>query len=190
VSNHTLIEEHITGIPGDRFLEEHLVRPTLNRVRIAKEFIKFNERCFIRLLGDMRAYNYVIALTPDFEDEQYRVRPIDFDQQSYEGRKNVYLPQFFKDNLPVVTLCTNLLNLETMRQYQQEERTLMARRFIAARASIESLIDCMRRDPLSTTEKIAQLRNELAAYHQIEVFRELPTMGDILWHHINACLAR
>ena len=107
-------------------------RPNRNHVRIAKEFIKFNERCFVRLLGDMRSYNYVVEVTPDFEDEQYRVRAIDFDQQSYEGRKNVYLPQFFKENLPVVKLCTNLLNLETMRQYQQEERTLMARRFTAA----------------------------------------------------------
>jgi hypothetical protein len=29
--------------------------------QIAKEFVKFNERCMIRLLGDMRSYNYVIA---------------------------------------------------------------------------------------------------------------------------------
>lgn len=188
VSEETLIEEHITGIPGDRFIEEHFPRPTLNRVRVAKEFIKFNERCFVRLLGDMRAYNYVVALTPDFEDEQYRVRPIDFDQQNYEGRKNVYLPQFFKDNLPVVRLCTSLLNNETMRQYQQEERSLMARRLSSAHIQLESLIACMRRDPLSTPEKIAQLGAELADYHGIETFRELTNMGDILWHHVNACL--
>lgn len=190
VSRETLVEEHITGIPGDRFIAEHFPRPTLNRVRVAKEFIKFNERCFVRLLGDMRAYNYVVAVTPDFEDEQYRVRPIDFDQQSYEGRKNVYLPQFFKDNLPVVKLCTNLLNLETMRQYQHEERSLMARRFVAAREQLDELIGCMRADPLSTPEKIGQLRDELADYHHDEQFRALPTMGDILWRHIEACLTQ
>jgi hypothetical protein len=175
------------GRPLHRRLHE---RPNRSRVRPAKEFIKFNERCFVRLLGDMRAYNYVIAVTPDFEDEQYRVRPIDFDQQNYEGRKNVYLPQFFKDNIAVVRLCTSLLNLETMRQYQQEERTLMARRFAAARPQLEHLVGCMSKDPLSTPEKIAQLRSELGQYHQNAGFESLATMGDILWHHVNACLAR
>ncbi len=190
ISNDTLVEEHITGIPGDRFLEEFDKRPRLNLVRLAKEFIKFNERCFVRLLGDMRSYNYVVAVTPDFEDEQYRVRSIDFDQQSYEGRKNIYLPQFFKDNLPVVRLCTSLLNLETMRQYQQEERTLMARRLASSRAELEQLIGCMRLDPLSTPEKIARLRAELGDYHHSRAFRNLETMGDILWHHIHECLVR
>jgi hypothetical protein len=190
VEKDTLVEEHITGIPGDRFIAEHFARSTINRVRVAKEFIKFNERCFVRLLGDMRAYNYVVAVTPDFEDEQYRVRPIDFDQQCYEGRKNIYLPQFFKDNLPVVKLCTGLLNLETMRQYQQEERSLMLRRFTSARASLEALAGCMRQDPLSTPAKIAQLGAELAEFHQMEAFRGHATMGDILWHHLHACLVR
>ncbi len=190
VSAATLVEEHITGVPGDRFLEEFDRRPRLNRVRLAKEFIKFNERCFVRLLGDMRAYNYVVAVTPDFEDEQYRVRSIDFDQQSYEGRKNIYLPQFYKDNLPVVKLCTSLLNNETMRQYQHEERTLMARRLTSSRPEMEALMRCMSLDPLSTPAKIAQLGEELAGYHGDREFRGLPTMGDILWRHIHACLGR
>lgn len=133
VCDDSLIEEHIAGIPGDDFIREHLQRPHLNQVRIAKEFVKFNERCFARLLGDMRAYNYVIDVTPDFEDEQYRVRAIDFDQQSYEGKKTMYLPQYFKDNRAVVQLCSKLLTAESIRQYQTEERTLMARRARAER---------------------------------------------------------
>src|SRR5262249_33692177 len=44
----TLIEEHIAGIPGDMFIQDYFERPDLNRVRIAKEFVKFSERCFIR----------------------------------------------------------------------------------------------------------------------------------------------
>ena len=70
----------------------------MNKVRLAKEFIKFNERCFVKLLGDMRSYNYVIDVTPDFDAVQYRVRAIDFDQHAFEGRKKMYLPQFFKEN--------------------------------------------------------------------------------------------
>ena len=73
VDQDTLVEEHIIGVPGDDFIDNYLEREDLNEVRLAKEFIKFNERCFVRLLGDMRAYNYVVEMTPDFEHNQYRV---------------------------------------------------------------------------------------------------------------------
>ena len=112
IFNDTLIEEHIAGIPGDMFYEEYIHSKNFNKVRFTKEFIKFNERCFVRLLGDMRSYNYVIDITPDFEDEQYRIKAIDFDQQSYEGHKNVYRPQFFKENYPIVKLGMEFLTVE------------------------------------------------------------------------------
>ena len=136
----TLVEEHIIGVPGDDFIDNFLEREDLNEVRLAKEFIKFNERCFVRLLGDMRAYNYAVEMTPDFEQNQYRVRAIDFDQQCYEGRRSFYRPQFFKNNLPVVKLCSHLINLETSHQYQREERTLIKRRF---NASIRLAYPCL-----------------------------------------------
>ena len=79
ITNHnTLIEEHIAGIPGDVFMKSLQGRSDIDLTRIAKEFIKFNERCFVRLLGDMRSYNYVVDVTPDFEEIQYRIRAIDF----------------------------------------------------------------------------------------------------------------
>jgi len=98
VDGRTLIEEHIAGVPGDVFAAGYMDRREFNPRRIAKEFVKFNERCFMRLLGDMRSYNFVFDISTDFDDIQFRIRAIDFDQQSYEGRKNVYLPQFFKEN--------------------------------------------------------------------------------------------
>ena len=79
----------------------------LNKVRLAKEFVKFNERCFVSLLGDMRSYNYVVNVTPDVEEEQFRVRSIDFDQQCFEGDLKVYLPQFYPENNDIVNLCMN-----------------------------------------------------------------------------------
>ncbi|GGK66893.1 hypothetical protein ACD591_02885 [Rufibacter glacialis] len=176
----SLIEEHIAGIPGDEFIKHYLSRPNLNKVRLAKEFVKFNERCFALLLGDMRSYNYVVVVTPDFEEEQYRVRPIDFDQQSYEGRKTMYLPQYFKDNNPIVALCTRWLQPETMKQYQNEERTLLFRRIRAARYRLKDLIDCMRQDTISTQEKVGQLREELARHHQLDDFRQCDSMGDLV----------
>lgn len=180
VQGNSLIEEHIAGIPGDEFIKNYLHQPTLNKVRMAKEFVKFNERCFALLLGDMRSYNYVVVITPDFEEEQYRVRPIDFDQQTYEGRKTMYLPQFFKDNNPIVELCTKWLHPETQKQYQNEERTLLFRRIRSARYRLKDLVDCMRKDTISTPEKVNQLRNALAQHHQNEEFKQCRSMGDIV----------
>src|SRR5690606_28621350 len=76
----TLIEEHVSGIPGDVFCAEYLQHDRLDEVRVAKEFVKFNERCFLRLLGDMRSGNWVVDMTPDFDETVYRSRAIDFAQ--------------------------------------------------------------------------------------------------------------
>ena len=184
----TLIEEHIAGIPGDVFMSDHVDRGDINKVRVAKEFVKFNERCFMRLLGDMRSVNYVIDITPDFEEVQYRVRPIDFDQQSYEGRRNIYLAQFFKDNLPVVELVTSHLNLATIRQYQNEERNLMASRKRLAERRLNELLAVMCRETLAPPEKVAQLAQELAEHHAEPAFEQSRTMGELVLKNLEASL--
>ena len=185
----TLIEEHIIGVPGDDFIRDYLPRTDLHSVRLAKEFIKFNERCFVRLLGDMRAYNYVVEVTPDFEQNQYRVRAIDFDQQSYEGRRSLYLPQFFKNNFPVVRLCTELINVETSRQYQREERSLIKRRLNFSRYRIRHLRDCMYTDQISSKEKVRQLRRELAQMHNDQRFQNCKSMGELTFLNLTVTLA-
>jgi hypothetical protein len=190
VHEDTLIEEHIAGVPGDVFITDYFGRPDLNRVRIAKEFVKFSERCFIRLLGDMRSYNYVIDMTPDFEETQYRVRAIDFDQQSYEGRCNLYRAQFYKENLPVVDLCTQVLNLATAEQYQQEERSLIARRFLAEKPRLRAIFRAMKHHPEEPPEKVAQLKHELAEHHRTKVFTHCHSMGDIVEKNIEFMLSR
>jgi hypothetical protein len=97
VHKDTVIEEHILGIPGDVFIKNHLKDlPQQDKRALAKEFVKFNERCFVRLLADMRSYNYVVVITQDFDRVQYRIRAMDFDQQCYEGNPRVYKPQFLK----------------------------------------------------------------------------------------------
>ena len=180
----TLIEEHIIGIPGDNFIREYLPNKNIKEVRLAKEFIKFNERCFVRLLGDMRAYNYVVEVTPDFEETQYRVRAIDFDQQCYEGHRNLYLPQYFDNNFPVVRLCKELINRETSRQYQREERALMRRRLKFAQHRIKRLCNCMCRDQVSSVEKTHQLRKELAAMHNDDRYLACQSMGELTFLNI------
>jgi len=180
VNQQTLIEEHIVGIPGDQFIKNNLYDSDLNEIRLAKEFVKFNERCFVRLLGDMRSYNYVVDVTPDFEDTQYRIRAIDFDQQCYEGRKNLYMPQFFKENNAFVELCKKHLNPKSVRQYQSEERSLIARRIKTSTYRVSQLLNCMIEDELSTPEKTYQLKNELADFYQTTNFSSCKNMGDVL----------
>lgn len=186
----TLVEEHIAGVPGDVFIRDYLERPDLNKVRIAKEFVKFSERCFIRLLGDMRSYNYIVDMTPDFEEVQYRVRAIDFDQQSYEGRRNIYLPQFFKENNPVIHLCSTCLNLPTMIQYQEEERSLIARRYLSEHQRISHLIACMKQNPAEPPEKVATLKQELGEYHHSSSFDHCANMGEVVEQNLAVTLAR
>lgn len=180
VSNNTLIEEHIAGIPGDQFIQHYLNNAEFNKVRVAKEFVKFNERCFVRLLGDMRSYNYVFDITPDFEEVQFRIRAIDFDQQSYEGKKTLYLPQFFKENAVLVQLTLSLLTPETIRQYQKEERTLIARRSISSNHRLSQLIDIMDRDEISPKEKVIQLRKELCDHYNNSSFLDCTSMGELV----------
>jgi len=176
----TLVEDHIPGIPGDIFIQQMLNNPETNKIRLAKEFVKFNERCFVRLLGDMRSYNFVVSITPDIEDYQYRIRCIDFDQQSYEGRKNLYLPQFFKENYPFVELSIKHLDKDSIEQYQTEERTMMALRLSSSRHRIKGLLDIMSKDIISTPEKTKQLATELATYHSNPAFLKCKSQGDIV----------
>ncbi len=176
----TLVEEHIPGIPGDIFVERYLNEPGQNKIRIAKEFVKFNERCFARLLGDMRSYNFVIDITPDIEDTHYRIRAIDFDQQSYEGNKKLYLPQFYKENYAFVELVLKNLSPDVIEQYQTEEHTTMAYRVIANSRQLLDLINTMKKDEISESYKIKQLRHELNEHFNNHYFSKCNTMGALV----------
>ncbi len=187
---YTLVEEHIPGIPGDLFIQNYLDDPLTNKIRLAKEFVKFNERCFVRLLGDMRSYNFVVEITPDIEDFQYRIRAIDFDQQSYEGRRNLYLPQFFKENLPFVELSMKHLNKDSINQYQTEERTMMAFRVASSRFRLMELLNIMAKDTISTPEKMLQLKTELSACFNAPVFNKCISMGQLVKRQLKQTLQK
>ncbi len=181
VHGNTLIEEHISGIPGDDFIENNLALCSeQDRKEIAKEFVKFNERCFVRLLGDMRSYNYVMVLTHDFDRIQYRIRAIDFDQQSYEGNVKVYKPQFLKENSKLVKMTLELLRDESIEQYKREERSLLAKRATSEKERLNELLDCMKNDVISTKEKIKELQRELLKLTGDVNFKKSTNMGEIL----------
>lgn len=184
----TLIEEHIAGIPGDIFIRDYLNSPETNKVRLLKTFVKFNESCFIRLLGDMRSYNFVVDITPDIEGTQYNIRAIDFDQQCYEGRMRLYMPQFAKENYPIVREVVNHLDSESIKQYQAEERSRTAYRIATERYRVRELMDAMLPEELSTPEKIEQLKFELGNHYHNFRYIKAKTMGKILKIHLKQLL--
>ena len=180
VHQNTLIEEHIAGIPGEKFMRLHMSDPNLNPIRLAKEFVKFNERCFVRLLGDMHSSNFVIDITPDFEETHYRIRAIDFDQQCYEGKKSIYLPQYFKENNALIQLGMDVITPESMRQYQREERSLIATRVKSSHLELEDVLQTMENDQLAPKSHVDQLKNELTKHYQTKDFLKCSSMGEIL----------
>ncbi|PTX98474.1 hypothetical protein [Opitutus sp. ER46] len=182
----TLVEEHVAGIPGDIFIKDWLGRPDPKPIRVAKELVKFNERCFVRLLGDMRSYNFVFVVTPDFEESQLRIRAMDFDQQSYNGRMNFYRPQFFKDNTPLVNYCLKHLRVETARQYAREEQTLMLQRAQLASERLGLLLHDMARDPIAPPGKIHTLREGLAEHYKRHDYLRCESMGSLIRENLES----
>jgi hypothetical protein len=142
--------------------------------------VKFNERSFVQLLGDMRSYNFVVVITPDFEGSQIRIRAMDFDQQSHNGRKSFYLPQFFKENRPLVEFCMKHLHLKTAFQYQREEQTLILARADLAAARLNALLAAMAATPLAPPENVHSLRQGLAAHFQSDRYLRCETMAALV----------
>lgn len=180
VKGATLIEEHIQGIPGDTFIKKFLPKQNFNPIRIAKEFVKFNERSLVQLVGDMRNDNFVVEMIPDFDEIYFRLRAIDFDQVCYEGDLKIYMPQYFKENNPIINLGFKSLSPVLTGQYQKEERARLASRVIAANGQLDALLLVMRTEDLSTDENVLRLKTALAALYEDDSFLKCKSMGDIV----------
>jgi hypothetical protein len=176
----TLIEEHIIGIPAELFVKEMMPTNRFDLVRLSKEFVKFNERCFVRLLGDMHAGNFVVDMRLDFEKWHYLMRPIDFDQQSHHYSKKVYLPQFYHQNNDIVKVVLEYQNAENRLQYQKEERALIAKRVRVSHGRFDALIEIMREDIISPEGHVERLRTQLAEHYAAPEFDTCRTMGDLV----------
>ncbi len=184
----TLIEEHIIGVPGDQFIEHNLDRKYHNKVRLAKEFVKFNERCYMRLLGDMRSYNYVVSVTPDFDQNQYRIRAIDFDQQSFEGRRSFYFPHYFKENLAFVKMGMDCLTVESVEQYKREERSFIAKRIKNEKFQLTKLLAIMEKDTITKPEHFNKLKEEISLKEKKAIFKSAKSMGELVKLMLNNIL--
>ena len=182
----TLIEEHIVGIPGDIFLENNLEECNENeKTQIAKEFVKFNERCMIGLLGDMRSYNFVIIPIYDFDQRIFKIRAIDFDQQSYEGSFKLYKPHLFKENFKFSELVQHKLKPKSINQYQVEERSVIVKRLIDTKTRLKRLIEAMKSTRLAPVEHIHQLQEEIYEITYDVNFKNANSMGEIVQAALN-----
>jgi DNA-binding transcriptional regulator YbjK len=128
----------------------------------------------------MHSSNFVVDITPDFEEIHYRIRAIDFDQQSYEGKKSIYLPQYFKQNNALIQLGIKHITSESMKQYQREERALMATRLKSSIPEMDDLLQSMEKDTLSTSENVESLKQDLAHHYEAREFLACENMGQIL----------
>jgi hypothetical protein len=108
------------------------------------------------------------------------LRAIDFDQHCYEGDVKIYMPQYFKENNPIINLGFKSMSSVLELQYQKEERTRLLTRAKAAGAQLEILINAMRNEALSTEENVTKLRSGLASLYEDEAFHSAKTMGDLL----------
>lgn len=190
IHSDTIIEEHIIGIPADTFMREIMPDNRFDRMRLTKEFVKFNERCFVRLLGDMHSGNFVIDIQRDFEKWHYRMRPIDFDQQSHHWRKQVYMPQFYPQNSELIKVGIESLAPESVLQYQREERALIANRVRVSHGRLAALLEVMREDIISPEENVRRLRHQLAKHYEEPDFEKALTMGDLVHTSLQVLLAR
>ncbi|MCL9809946.1 hypothetical protein [Flavobacterium luminosum] len=182
----TIIEEHIVGVPGDLFLEKHLKNCTeLEKSQIAKEFVKFNERCTIGLLGDMRSYNFVVIPIFDFDHKVFKIRAIDFDQQCYEGSFKLYKPHLFKENFKFSQLVSDKLEANSIEQYQIEERSVMVKRMAGSEKRLNDLLKAMKSMELSSPEKLKQLKHEIFEFTHDIHFKKATSMGEVVEAALN-----
>lgn len=190
ISGQSLIEEHVIGIPADAFMRQHMPRNLFDQVRLTKEFVKFNERCFVRLLGDMHSGNFVIDIQRDFEKWHFRMRPIDFDQQSHHWRKEVYLPHDYVQNNAMVQMGTASLTPENVVQYQTEERALIATRVRVSHGRYQELMAVMSEDIIAPVSHVKRLAHQLASHYDNPDFATCETMGELVETSIGLLLER
>jgi hypothetical protein len=134
----------------------------------------------IRLLGDMRSYNYVVIPIHDFDQVIYKIRAIDFDQQSYEGKFSVYRPQFFKENKPMMDLVKDKLKADSIIQYKIEERSTISRRLIISDDRMNHLVKIMKQDTISTAKNIENLKKEIFKFTKEDSFIKSKSMGELM----------
>ena len=130
----------------------------------------------------------MVDITRDFEKWHYRMRPIDFDQQSHHYRKEVYLPHYYHQNGPLIDIGIKTLAPENVVQYQKEERALIANRVRVSHGRLRNLLAVMAEDIIAPDRNVDLLRDQLAEHYQNPDFSGCLTMGELVRTSINLVL--
>jgi hypothetical protein len=77
-----------------------------------------------------------------------------------------------------------------MRQYQEEERSLIARRYVSEMERLKHLMGCMKTDRAEPFDKVVQLRQELGEYHKTSRFDSCNSMGEIVERNLDFLLVK
>jgi len=135
----------------------------------------------------MRSYNFVVLKNGD-SARPFTIKAIDFDQQCYEGKLNLYLPQFYKENYPYVQLATAFLGDDAIDTIRITERKAMAGHYARNFSQITALLKVMQEEELSEQYKVVSLRKELNKYHHTSIFNHCKTMGSLVKQQLELVL--
>jgi hypothetical protein len=82
------------------------------------------------------------------------------------------------------------LTPETVKQYQYEERTNIARRAKSSNNKLNELLICMENDSISSEEKVYQLKHELSSHHRNDGFLDAKNMGELVHKNISLLIQK
>ena len=91
------------------------------------------------------------------------------------------MPQYFKQNNPLIEMGMKHMTPESVEQYRTEERSLISGRLKVENQRIYELMSIMAKDDISSEENTNQLKTELAKYYKSDKFLACKTMGEIVW---------
>jgi hypothetical protein len=92
----------------------------------------------------------------------------------------MYRPQFFKENNPMVQLVKDKLQVSSIEQYKNEERSILAKRIHSAENRIKRLLKIMDDDVIAPENHINQLKLELYRHTRDINFKNAKSMGNVL----------
>jgi hypothetical protein len=176
--NNTFVETHIEGQEAFAWLKQlptaKYDKPQL--VQIAKAFVQFNQYCNLRLLGDMRNYNFHIIET----NGAFQFQSIDFDQQNFEEFLPFYFPAFYKDNVEFVNLVKNNLLPKQIQQAENETLVQIKQAITNNADFLEKLFMALESTELSFMYKAKRLAAALNTYWNTNTFSACTTMLQVL----------
>jgi Txe/YoeB family toxin of Txe-Axe toxin-antitoxin module len=72
------------------------------------------------------------------------------------------------------------LTAESVKQYQAEERTLIANRLREEKSRMHDLIDTMKKDTLSIHDNLESLKQDLSKHYKNAKFLNCKSMGEVV----------